>query len=45
VSVLLWPLFCLSAGAQSTTVVADTKGEGAVLASVRLVGLGSTSNG
>jgi hypothetical protein len=34
---LLWLLFAWSAWAQSSTVVADTTGEGAALASVRLV--------
>jgi hypothetical protein len=44
VRALLWPLFVLSAWAQPATVVADTTGEGAVLASVRLVGVGPASH-
>jgi hypothetical protein len=40
---LLWPLFAWSAKAQSATVVVDRTGEGAALASVTLVGVGSDS--
>ena len=41
---LLWPLLARLAWAQPQTVVAGTSGEGAALASVLLVGLGSASN-
>jgi hypothetical protein len=41
VKALLWPLFAWSAWAQTATVVAGKRGEGAALASVRLVGMGS----
>jgi hypothetical protein len=41
---LLWTLFERSAWAQPATVVADTTGEGAALASVRSVGVGSYSH-
>jgi hypothetical protein len=44
VSVLLWPLFARSAWAQTATVVAGTTGEGAALASVRSVSVGSDSH-
>ena len=40
---LSWPLLAWSAFAQPATVVADTTGEGAAMASVRLVGLGSVT--
>jgi hypothetical protein len=39
VRVLLWPLFARSAWAQLATVVTDTTGKGAALASVCLVGV------
>jgi hypothetical protein len=41
---LLWPLFARSEWAQAATVVAGTKNEGAVLASIRSVGVGSASH-
>jgi hypothetical protein len=41
VRVILWPLIVLLASDQTGTVVVDTTGEGDVLASVRLVGVGS----
>jgi hypothetical protein len=41
---LLVLLFSLSAKDQAATVVANTAGEGAVLASFRLVGVGSASH-
>jgi hypothetical protein len=41
---LLWPLFAFTARAQPATVVAYTKVEGAALASVLLVGVGSASH-
>jgi hypothetical protein len=41
---LLWPLFARSAWALTATVVVDTTGEGADLASVSLVDLGSASH-
>jgi hypothetical protein len=44
VRALLWPLFARSAWSQLATVVSDTKGEDAALASVRLSGVGSTSH-
>jgi hypothetical protein len=44
VRALLWPLFARSAWAQSATVLAGTTSEAAALASVRLVGVGSTSH-
>jgi hypothetical protein len=44
VMALMWPLFSLSALSQGTNVVAGTTGEGAALASVRLVGKGSNSH-
>jgi hypothetical protein len=44
VKVLLWPLSARSAWDQTTTVVAGTTVEGAVLASVRLVGAWSDSH-
>ena len=40
---LLWPLFAWSARAQPATALVDTTGEGADLASVRLVGVGSAT--
>ena len=40
VSALLWPLFGWLAWAMAATVLAATTGEGADLASVRLVGVG-----
>jgi hypothetical protein len=43
VRALLWPLFARSAWDEPATVVAGTTREGAALASVRSVGLGSTS--
>jgi hypothetical protein len=43
VSALLWPLIVLTACAQPATVVAGTTGEGATLASFRLLGVGSTT--
>jgi hypothetical protein len=42
--VLLWPLFARSACAQPATVVADTTGEGAALASVLSIGVSSGSH-
>jgi hypothetical protein len=39
VRALIWPVFGRSSWPQSATVVADTTGEGAALASVRLVGV------
>jgi hypothetical protein len=39
----LWPLFALSAWTEPATVVAGSTVEGATLASVHSVGLGSTS--
>jgi hypothetical protein len=39
----LWPLFAWLAWAQPATVVAGTTGEGVVLASDLLVGVGSAS--
>ena len=42
---LPWRLFTRWAWAQPTAVLIDTTGEGADLASVRLVGLGSASHG
>jgi hypothetical protein len=44
VRALVWPLFASSAWVQPATVVANTKGEGDALASVRLVGVGSASH-
>jgi hypothetical protein len=44
VKALLWPLVAWSAWAQSATVVEGTTEEGADLASVRLVGVGSDSH-
>jgi hypothetical protein len=44
VRALLWPLFPQSACAQPATLLAGTTGEGAALASVRLVGVGSDSH-
>jgi hypothetical protein len=41
VRALLWPLFSWSAWAHSATVLAVTTSEGAFLASVTLVGVGS----
>jgi hypothetical protein len=41
---LLWPLYACSAWAEAATVVADTTGGSAALASVRLVGMGSASH-
>jgi hypothetical protein len=40
----LWSLFSWLVWAQAATVVADTTGEGAALASVRFLGLGSASH-
>jgi hypothetical protein len=44
VRALICPLFARSALAQPDTVVAGTTGEGAALATVRLVGVGSASH-
>jgi hypothetical protein len=44
VRALLRSLFSWSAWAQAATVLADTTGEGAALASVRLVGVVSASH-
>jgi hypothetical protein len=44
VRALLWPVFARSAWAQLTTVVAGPTGEGAALASVRSLAVGSTSH-
>jgi hypothetical protein len=44
VRALLWPLFARTAWSQTATVVADTTVEGAALASVRLVGVGSANH-
>jgi hypothetical protein len=44
VMALLWPLFARSPWAQPTIVVAITTGEGAFLASVRLIGVCSASH-
>ena len=41
---LFWPLFALSAWTQPVTVVADTTGVGALLASVGSVGVDSASH-
>jgi hypothetical protein len=43
VRALLWPMFDRSAWAQPVTLVAGTKGDGAALTSVRLVGVGPAS--
>jgi hypothetical protein len=43
VMALLYPLFAFSAWAQPASVVAGTKCEGASVASVRLIGVGSAS--
>jgi hypothetical protein len=42
--VMTWPLYARSAWSQPTTVVAGTTSEGATLASVRSVGVGSASH-
>jgi hypothetical protein len=44
VRALLWPLFAWSALSQPAIVVVATTGEGAALASVRSVGVGSASH-
>jgi hypothetical protein len=44
VRALLLPLFAWSAWAELATVVADTTGQGAALACVRMLGMGSTSH-
>jgi hypothetical protein len=44
VRALLWPLFPRSAWDQPATVLTGTTGEGAALASVHLVGVGSASH-
>jgi hypothetical protein len=41
VRALLWQLFARSAWPQTATVVASTTGEGAALASVRSIGVGT----
>jgi hypothetical protein len=44
VRALIWPLFAWTAWVQSATVVAGTTGEDDALASVPLLGVGSTSH-
>jgi hypothetical protein len=44
VRALLWPVVAWSAWAKKGTVVKGTTGEGAALASVSSVGVGSTSH-
>jgi hypothetical protein len=44
VRAMFWPVFFRSEWDQPATVVEGTKGEGATLASVRSVGVGSASH-